>query len=454
MMKKGVFNVLFFGAAALVSLAATPLSAQESELNLTLDQALEIALSENLTVQVADMEVKKSGYARKGTYAALFPQVNFSADYQRTIKKQVMYMENQSFAVGRDNIWSTGFSLSMPLVSVQLWKSIQVTAVGVELAVEQARSSRQDLIEQVQQAFYATLLANDLYTVYKENYDNACMDYKDVKEKYENGTVARYDLITAEVAMNNAAPAMYDAENNIILCKWRLKALMGIDLDTKINCLGSLVDYSGTMKELSMNEAISLENNSSLKQLELQQESLHKNYQMQLAAYYPSLNLSLSYMWTAMEDNFRFNKYKWNPYSVGGISLVIPIFSGGQRYNAVRQTRVQQEQLALQRENTARELEISVRQSLSSMNTCVHQFSAAEKSIEGAETGYNIAQERYDVGSGTFLELQDSKLALLQAKLNLNQSIYNYLVAKSTLDKTLGVNDRGLTEKGNNNLNK
>ena len=423
-MKKGVFKVLFVGALA--SLIAIPLHAQESALDLTLDQALEIALSENLTVQVADMEVTKTGYARKGTYAALFPQVNFSADYQRTIKKQVMYMEDQSFAVGRDNTWSTGFNASMPLISVQLWKSIQVTAIDVELVVEQARSSRQDLIEQVQQAFYATLLANDLYTVYKENYDNARMDYEDVKEKYDN----------------------------IVLCKWRLKALMGIDLDTEVNCVGSLSDYSDTMRELSMNEAISLENNSSLKQLELQQESLHKNYQMQLAAYYPSLNLSLSYMWTAMEDNFKFNQYKWNPYSVGGISLTIPIFSGGQRYNAVRQTRIQQDQLALQRENTARELEVAVRQSLSSMNTCVQQFSAAEKSVEGAQVGYDIAQKRYDVGSGTFLELQDSKLALLQAKLNLNQSIYDYLVAKSTLDKTLGINDRGLVDNNSANLNK
>ena len=61
-MKKGVFKVLFVGALA--SLIAIPLHAQESALDLTLDQALEIALSENLTVQVADMEVTKTGYAR------------------------------------------------------------------------------------------------------------------------------------------------------------------------------------------------------------------------------------------------------------------------------------------------------------------------------------------------------------------------------------------------------
>ena len=134
-------RLLIATATALAILC--PLQAAEV---VTLDQALEIALSENLTVQVADMEVTKTGYARKGTYAALFPQVNFSADYQRTIKKQVMYMEDQSFAVGRDNTWSTGFSASMPLISVQLWKSIQVTALDVDLVFSRQPADRESRV--------------------------------------------------------------------------------------------------------------------------------------------------------------------------------------------------------------------------------------------------------------------------------------------------------------------
>lgn len=433
--------------AAFVLLAAisVPMQAQDT-LKLTLKEALDIALSDNLSVKVADMEVKRTGYAKKGTYASLFPQIDFSTNYQGAIKKQVMVMGEQSFEIGKDHTWSTGFSLGMPLVSATLWKSIQITAIDVELAVEKARSSRQELIDQVQQTFYTTLLANDSYLVYKENYENALTDYNDVKEKYDNGRVAKYDLIRADVALQNAKPAMYDAKNNIELCLWKLKALLGVDLDMNIACVGSLADYSGQMKEVALNSEVSLAENSTMKQLELQDEMLHKTYQMQLSKYYPSLNLSLSYQWIAMEDNLKFKDYTWNPYSVAGISLSIPIFSGGQRYHSVKQTKVQREQLQLQKENTARELEVAVRQSLSSMDTYVKQFEAAEKNIEGAETGYDIAQKRYDVGSGTLLELQDSQLALLQARLNLNQSIYSYLVAKSSLDKILGVTGNNTVE--------
>jgi len=67
---------------------------------ITLEQALEIGLSENVSVKVADMEIERTGFAKKGTYAALFPQIDASGSFQRTIKKQVMYMDFDMGALG------------------------------------------------------------------------------------------------------------------------------------------------------------------------------------------------------------------------------------------------------------------------------------------------------------------------------------------------------------------
>ena len=140
-----------------------------------------------------------------------------------------------------------------------------------------------------------------------------------------------------------------------------------------------------------------------------------------------------------MTNTFRFNQFNWTPYSVAGISLTIPIFSGGQRYYTLKQTKVQREQMALQIEETRKNLEVSITQSLSSLNTSAKQYTAAKKSIESAEKGNSIAHKRYEIGSGTLLEMQNSQLALMQSRLNLNSSIYNYLVTKSSLDKILGI---------------
>lgn len=429
------FGVIAFGAI----LFCSNVNGQDT-LHLTLPQALEIALSENLTVKVADKEIKKSEYAKKGSYAQLFPQVDFSADYQRTIKKQTMYMGDQAIQFGRDNSWSTGFSLGMPLVSATLWNSLKISAMDVELSVEKAKSSKQQLIDEVQQSFYAVLLAYDTYNVYKENYDNSVTSYNEVKQKYDRGKTSKYDLIRAEVTMQNAKPQVFDAQNSIILAHWKLKALIGVDMNSEIKCAGNLSDYTNMVKEM-INVDTSLDNNSDLKQLNIQEKILDQTYKMQLSKYYPSLNLSLFYNWSAMTDNFKFSTFRWNPYSTGALSLKIPIFSGGQRYNAVKQTKVQQEQLILQRENTIRNLEVGVKQTLSSMETCLKQYEAAQMGVEGADAGYKIAQKRYEIGSGTILELLDAQVALLQAKLNVNHSIYNYLISKSTLERILGMNN-------------
>ena len=424
--------VALVGAIVLV----TPLRAQDT-LQLTLDKALEIALSESLTLKVADMEIKKSEYAKKGTYSALFPQIDFSFNYQRAIKKQTMYMGDQSFQIGRNNTWSTGFSAAMPLVNVSLWKSLQITGMNVELAIEKAKSSKEDLIDQVQQAFYTALLAKDSYNVYKENYDNAVRNYEEVKSKYANDRTSKFEVIRSEVTMQNAETSVYDSQNSIILAEWKLKALLGIDLQIPIVCLGNLIDYKETLAEY-VDPNASIENNSTIKQLEIQERILEKTYKMQIAKYYPTLYLSLNYQWMAMSENFKFSQYIWSPYSTGAIGITIPIFSGGKRYHDVKQAKVQMEQLALQKEDAIRNLEVGVKQAVNSMETCLKQYNAANKSLEGAQLGYEIALKRYEIGSGTLLELQDSQLALLRSKLTLNQAIYSYMMAKSSLEKVLG----------------
>lgn len=435
--------------------ASARLQAQDT-LRLDLQKALEIALSENPIVKVADQEIQKKKYARKGSYAALFPQISFSADYNRTLKKQVMYMDgfdmgstevppeiempdpNKGIEVGRDNNWTVGFNASLPLVNASLWKSLSISALDVELAVEQARASRIDMVNQVSNGFYAVLLAKDSYRVFKETYDNAVENYEDIRKKYEQGTVAEYDLIRADVTVKNSEPNLFQAGNALTLAKWQLKALMGIDLDMNIDCEGSLNDFEPVLFGDYLATDTTLHDNSDLKQLDIQTTQLRKSLVMQKFDFLPTLSVTSLYQWNAMNNDFRFKNYLWNPYSMVGVSLSIPLFTGGSRYYTVKQTQVSLQQIGLQREDTERNLRVAVRQYLDDMETSVKQFDAARKGVEQAERGYLISQKRYDTGAGTLLELNDSQLALTQAQLNFNQAIYNYMVAKSNLKKIVG----------------
>ena len=443
---------------------------------ITLDQALEIALSENVAVKVADKEIERSEYAKRGTYASLFPKIDGSAAFQRTIEKQVMYMDfDMSSIMGggsgtgtgsgsagtgsssgssssssssskkdgmegcRWNTFSTGVTASMPIVNLQLWESMKISGQDVELAVEKARSSRLDMVSQVKNAFYAVLLAKQAHEVYKDVYDNAVANYERTQMKYEAQKASDLDLARAATTLANAVPNMYDSANSIALALWQLKAVMGVDLEEDIDVAGSLYDYADDMTALYAEEELSLENNTTMKQLSIQAEQLASNIKMQKYSALPSLALSFSYNYSAMANDFEFSQYRWTPYSYVALSLNIPIFAGGKRYNTIKAAQVQSDELALQKKDTERQLKIALKKSVNTMATALRSFDAADKALEAAQKAYDITEESYAVGSSTLTDLNDAQLALVQSKMTAAQSIYSYLTAKTSLEQTLGM---------------
>lgn len=452
----------------------------ETPVVISLEQALKIALSENIAVKVADKEIERTKYAKKGTYASLFPQIDATGSYQRTIKKQVMYMDfdmssfgggsaagsgstgsgtagtgegsgtgsgstasssknNGGLEVGRWNTWSAGLSASMPVVNAQLWKSIKISGMDVELAVEKARASRLDMVSQVKNAYYAVLFSKEAFNVYKEVYENAMTNYAETEKKYNVQKATDLDMARAKTNVANAIPNVYNAESSIILALWQLKAVMGIDLEMNIDVEGAIEDYSEYMtSDVTKADSISLDRNSTMKQLEIQANELAQSIKTQQYAYIPTLALAFNYSYNAMTNDFNFKEYRWTPYSYVGVSLSIPIFSGGKRLNQVRQARNSYEQMRLQMTSTERNLKISIRQSLNTMETNVKSYDAAKDAVASAEKAYNIAEKSYEVGRATLTDLNDAQLALTQARLAESQAVYNFIVAKTQLEQTLG----------------
>ena len=327
----------------------------------------------------------------------------------------------------------------MPLVNAQLWKSIKISAQDVELAVEKARSSKLETVTQVKQAFYGVLLAKEAFNVYKSVYENALDNFKQTEMRYNVQKASELEYQRAKATVQNAIPNVYDSENSVILGLWQLKAVMGIDLDTEIDIAGSLNDYSEHMfRDMYEGSEMTLEGNSTLRQLAIQAEELANAVKLQQYASLPSLGLSFSYSMNAMTNDFKFSEYQWSPYSAVGLSLQIPIFAGGKRSNAVRQAQTQYNQMKVQQENTERQLKIAIRQYLSQMETSTKNYYAAEAGVETALKAFDIAQKTYNLGKSTITELNDARLALTQAQLGQSQAIYNFVTAKANLEQTLG----------------
>ncbi|MDR0972469.1 MAG: TolC family protein [Prevotellaceae bacterium] len=463
---------------------------------LTLDKALEIALTENPTIIVAGQEIEKKQYAKKEVIANLLPQISASAGYTRTLKKQVMYMgggdsgssftdmimapltqlvqplyehagipmpdltggntqtssEPSGMEVGLDNNWNAGFSLALPVFAPTLYKTIQMSTTDIELAVEQARSSKQNLVNQVSKAYYQLLLAQDSYEVIQQSYKQAEDNYRIVNNRFEQGLVSEYDKIRAEVQLRNLNPSLLQARNAVTLAKLQLKVLMGMDAGREIVIAGKLSDYEGSLYgDFIKSDTTQLANNSTLRQLDLQTKMLEQTYAMNKRAFLPTVSLSAIFQYTAMNNDFKISKYRWNPYSTVGVTVSIPLFTGGSRVQTMKQTKLQLSQLNLNAINTRRQLNMQLQSYMNNMQQSIEQLASNKENVNQAMKGRTIAQKRYDIGNGTILELNDSELALTQARLTYTQAIYDYLVAKTDMDQVLGID---LLSKTNDNENK
>ncbi len=434
--------VLKSALAMLWLVCAAMQSAQAQDtVRITLQEAVRIALSENPTIKVASQEIRLRKEARREAYAGLFPEASLVGSYSRAIKKQSFAMEGKVIEVGTNNTYSGGLSISLPVFAPALYKSISLTSTDVNLVVEQARASRLDMINQVTKAFFQLLLAQDSYEVLLKSYKQSEDNYNIVKAKYEQGAVSEYDKISAEVQMRSLKPTVVSARNGVNLANLQLKVLMGMEADVKVAIEGNLKDYEMSMfTRQAMPRPDNLVNNTTLKQLELNALQLKQTLKLQYTNFMPTLSASFQYMYTSMNDNFKFREYDWRPYSTIGLNLTIPLFKGS-NFTQLKQTRIQMKQLQENRLNTERQLTMQATSYLDNMAASTESVVSNKEAVYQAEKGRTIAEKRYEVGKGTILELNSSEVALTEAQLTYNQSIYDYLIAKADLDLVLGVDE-------------
>ena len=426
------------------------LSAQDVEttqapdtLRLRLDEAIQIALTENPTVRVADYDVEIKKEARREARAGLLPEASLSASYSRTLKKQTMVMEfggqSTKIQMGTDNSYSAGLSINLPLFAPALYRSIRLTEADIELAVEKARASRIGMVNEVTKAFYQLLLAQDSYRVLQEAYAQAEANLRIVNERFTLGSVSEYDRIRADVQVRSLKPGLVSAGNGVALAGLQLRVLLGVAGGPIIAARGSLADYESAMKP-DQPIAETLENNSDLRQLDLNLELLSRNERLTKANFLPTIGASYSYSYSSMNNDFRIRDYTWNPYSFVALNVNIPLFKAS-NYPKLRKVRLQMQQLRETRLNAERQLGMLVQNARDKMAAAYEQQASNREGVAQAEKGRLIARKRYEVGMGTILELNDAEVALTQAELAYRQAIYDYLTARADLEKTLGNND-------------
>lgn len=450
--------------------AQTTAATDTATIVLSLDKCIEIALDDNPTIKVADMEINRMDYSKKEVLGQLLPSISFGATYNRTLAKQTMYMNmsrfgssdnsagddkqeeetkpaasssaNNGIKVGLDNSFSMGFSAALPIIAPQLWKTLKLSDSQILQTIEQARSSKLSLVNQIKNAYYTLLLAQDSYKVIQESYDMAKFTADMYAKQFALGTASEYDVLRTEVAVKNVEPELTQATIAIKQARLQMMILMGMDgtSGVKIEASTTLSDYENTMYDRVFSiDRNNISNNSELRLLDIQTRQLKDALTIQKMAWYPTLSLAANYNWTSMSNGNPLRNFRWNPYSMIGFTLSVPLFEGGQRYNRIKQADIQVKEMQWQRENLERSINMQTNLAFDNIQMNIKQIASCAESVKQAEKAHDIMKESFTVvGSVSYLSLRDSELALTQSRLAYLQSIYNYLVADSDLELLLG----------------
>lgn len=434
-----------FSFRTLIAVLGCPLlaiPAYAETLTLSREQCLEIALRDNPTVRIADMEVKKVDYAKKETLAGVFPNIDFSASYQRSIELQTIRMnmggQSQSLKMGSDNTWNMGFSASMPLIAPTLWKAISISDTQILANLENARASRLNLTDNINKAYYALMLAKASHKVVKQNYDNAVFNADIYEKQFKAGTASEYDVLRSSVQVKNIEPELLQADIAIKQCQLQLKVLMGISTDVDIEPNMELADMQRDMYLYPSDADRSLHDNTSMRSMVIQKDLLKKNVDLKKFAWIPTLGASFNLSWLSLSNGSPFKNQQFNPYSNVALSLSVPIFSGGSKYYGLKQAQVQLKEIELQQQDLENTLNMQVDLAIDNINRQARQIDTSAEGVRQAKKAYDIMQKSFEIGAASYVDLRDSELANTTAQLSYLQAIYNYLISTSELDLLLG----------------
>ena len=423
--------------------------ASTETIQLSLDSAIEIALSDNPTIKVANLEIERYDYVRKQTVASLYPQIDATGQYSLALRRQEM---TEGFSFGGKNTINVAGSISLPLFAPSVYRQMKMNRTQMESAVESARANRIELVASIRSAYYNVLLAEQSLEVLKEAIETTQQVVNNTRNLYENGLAAEYDYITAQVQLSNLKPQVLQAENAIEITKLQLKMYLSIPENIDVEVEGSL-DSFREMVLLGENYSMDISQNTSLRTLDIQRELLEHQEKLIQTTRMPMLAAfgQISYIGQERVDLSGLmgggtraaageqSKLWWQyPISVGA-QLSIPIFAGFKKTNQLREVRNQMQQLDIQRDYAEQGIRLQVEQSVNTLLSARETMLSNELTVEQAQRAYDISLARYNAGAGTILELNSSQLSLTQAQLSYSQSIYDYLSAYAQYEKALGV---------------
>lgn len=441
-------SIVFF----LFSLFALPSVFAQPVQNITLDSAIRIALENNREIRISEYDVNAAQSAVSEARGGFLPQINASGQYTRNIKKPVIFLPSNggfpggngngggsnTIEVGYNNSYNLGINLNLPLYSRQLIKSYEAARQNERISETSLEQTENAVTGQTKRAFFTVLMSQELTDFTRQRIRNAREQLEDAKRQMQQGVISEYDVLVAEVQLENLRPELIQTENDLELSKLELKRILGIVDQDSIQVTGDLTPGRPKSIPPGPNPGNFLASNYQLQLLNQQRELMETNIDIQQAVLFPTLSAFGDYQTQSQDDTFDFSGYQWVNTASVGLNLQIPLFAGNTNRERITQSRIELRQAEEELQITEESLLTEYRSITSQIRQIIRRIEATERAVEQAERAYNIARSRFNQGLGTQMEINESELAYAQSQLNYLQAIYDYRITRTNLEELQG----------------
>ena len=423
---------------------------------LSLDRAIATALGRGEEIQLAKGEVRSAEGNEVIARSGMLPHLSASANYTRLIHSQYSTTTTSSpdtsqvsqalsslfknFSFGKPNEWTLGLTASQTLFTggrlsaMEDAAEAQKNAADIDLTAAQAQ-----LVLNVTQSYYDAILADTLVKISRDALAEAQEVYRQTNLAYKVGEKAEFDALRAKVARDNQIPVVLQSEDNRAQAYYHLKQLLDYSLDDSLVLTTPIVDSQARFEMMS---DTATDARASVRQAIYDVKASNAQVRIAESARWPQISISSTYSPVAYPNNLFPNWNDWLTNWTAGITLSVPIYSGGDIAGNVEVARAGVQQAEARLEQTREAAAMDSRVALDQLHSAEANLRSTASTAAEAQRAYTIANVRFSQGISTEVELDDARLQEEQARANWASAMRDYQVARAKLAllKNLPVN--------------
>lgn len=439
----------------------------------SLKQAQEFAMKNNITIRNSRLDVEISKNKMREYTAIGLPQVQAGASYQHFFaiptslipdfltkaivgtninlglvsptNPTVLQMLNEASGMfeiqfGTSDNASWNISASQLIFSGQYLVGLQAFKELKTLAAQTNVKNEKDLISNVTQSYYLVLFMNENKAVIDESVNTIKQTVNDMKELVKNGFAEQISLDQLQLSLSNLENTSNSLTRAIDISNNLMKMQLGLPIDQDIELTDKLADLFNSVNAASfLTQKFVPENNITYKILNTSEKLAVLNMKKETMSFLPSLNAVYSYQRSAMRSKFDFfdASQKWFPTQLIGINLSLPIFSSGMRISRYQQFKLDLEKTRNTKKLANEGLELEYQQARTEYSNALEKYISEKDNKVLAQKIYDNTLIKFKNGMVTSMELTQAQTQMINSNGNYFKAIYDFLVAKNKLDKSL-----------------